>query len=140
TYAPGRWHRPANDSVVPESMTDDWRQCRAFLWGVDLWNHGFPWEAHEAWEGPWRASTDRDRRELLRGLIQCAAARVQRAAGKPTGARSLLARGLGRLRSSGKDPCMGVAVGQLADELDRAFANGDEAPPLVLVGFDEGPV
>jgi hypothetical protein len=35
---------------------------------------------------------------------------------------------------------MGVAVGQLADELDRAFANGDEAPPLVLVGFDEGPV
>ncbi len=31
----------------------------AFLWGLDLFNHGYYWEAHEAWEGLWQVA-DRD--------------------------------------------------------------------------------
>ncbi|MFN0150586.1 MAG: DUF309 domain-containing protein [bacterium] len=38
-----------------------WRECDDYLFGVDLFNHGYYWEAHEAWEGLWRASRDADR-------------------------------------------------------------------------------
>jgi Domain of unknown function (DUF309) len=42
----------------------------AFLWGLDLFNHGYYWEAHEAWEGLWQVA-DRDGmlRTLFKGLI-----------------------------------------------------------------------
>jgi predicted metal-dependent hydrolase len=32
---------------------EDWRACHDYLYGIDLFNHGFYWEAHEAWEGLW---------------------------------------------------------------------------------------
>jgi hypothetical protein len=38
------------------SLTSD-----AFLWGLDLFNHYYYWEAHEAWEGLWQVA-DRDNR------------------------------------------------------------------------------
>ncbi|MET2831203.1 DUF309 domain-containing protein [Mesorhizobium shangrilense] len=28
----------------------------AFRWGSDLFNHGYYWEAHEAWEPLWHAA------------------------------------------------------------------------------------
>ncbi|TGQ49534.1 DUF309 domain-containing protein, partial [Mesorhizobium sp. M1C.F.Ca.ET.210.01.1.1] len=27
-----------------------------FRWGIDLFNHGYYWEAHEAWEPLWHAA------------------------------------------------------------------------------------
>lgn len=50
----------------------------AFRWGVDLFNHGYYWEAHEAWEPLWRAAEPRgSRRHILKGLILLAAAGVK---------------------------------------------------------------
>jgi hypothetical protein len=41
---------------IPESPNpQEWRACRDYLYGIDLFNHGFYWEAHEAWEGLWVA-------------------------------------------------------------------------------------
>ena len=50
----------------------------AFLWGLDLFNHGYYWEAHEAWEGLWQVA-DRDGRlrVLFKGLILLSAAGVK---------------------------------------------------------------
>ena len=49
-----------------------------FLYGVDLYNHGYLWEAHEAWEGLWhQAKRDALQAEFLQGLIQCAAAALK---------------------------------------------------------------
>ena len=42
--------------------------------GIELYAAGRYWDAHEAWEGPWRAEGDPYRRTLLQGLIQAAAA------------------------------------------------------------------
>jgi hypothetical protein len=46
-----------------------------FLWGLDLFNHGYYWEAHEAWEGLWQV-VDRGgpSRMLFKGLILLSAA------------------------------------------------------------------
>ena len=34
---------------------EEWRACCDYLYGIDLFNHGFYSEAHEAWEGLWVA-------------------------------------------------------------------------------------
>jgi hypothetical protein len=63
-----------------------WRDCQAFLHGVDLFNHGYYWEAHEAWEGLWRAyPPNSDAARLLQGLIKLAAAGVKAREGRPRG-------------------------------------------------------
>ena len=47
----------------------------AFLWGLDLFNHGYYWEAHESWEGLWRvADRDDPMHMLFKGLILLSAA------------------------------------------------------------------
>ena len=57
-----------------------------FWWGIDLFNHGFYWEAHEAWEPLWRASEVGDpRRVLLKALILLAAAGVKLLEGNKVG-------------------------------------------------------
>ena len=76
----------------------DWSSCEPYLEGVDLFNRGFFWEAHEAWETVWLAAgpgTTVGR--FLQGLIQAAAALLKRHVDMPTGSRNLLARSLGNL-------------------------------------------
>ena len=53
-------------------------RSHAFLWGLDLFNQGYYWEAHEAWEGLWQVA-DRDGRlrVLFKGLILLSAAGVK---------------------------------------------------------------
>lgn len=61
-----------------------------YRYGIDLYNEGYLWEAHEAWEALWRDSRRAPaERELCRGLIQCAAAALQAERGRRRGARSL---------------------------------------------------
>ena len=46
--------------------------------GLDLFNHGYYWEAHEAWEGLWQvADRDGPLRMLFKGLIMLSAAGVK---------------------------------------------------------------
>ncbi len=75
-----------------------WHKSRDYLRGVDLYNYGFPWEAHEAWEGLWQlAERGSPVHGHLQGLIQCAAAVVKALAGTSGGVASLSASGVARL-------------------------------------------
>jgi hypothetical protein len=78
--------RPATVDLDALAADDDFRH------GVDLFNHGFPWEAHEAWEPLWFAAPrERPERALLQGLIHAAAAAVKARAGANDAARGLAA-------------------------------------------------
>jgi len=70
----------------------------AFVRGVELYEAGRFWDAHEAWEELWREEP-RDSAEsaLLQGLIQCAAACLKVEQGKRHSAERLTARALGHL-------------------------------------------
>ncbi len=81
-YLPGKNPHPVRDPTghsyhvgpIPvaaeASLSSD-----AFLWGLDLFNHGYYWEAHEAWEGLWQvADRDGPLRMLFKGLILLSAA------------------------------------------------------------------
>lgn len=117
-FIPGRSPRP-QAAEPAQAMSPlhahDWQEHVAYLWGVDLFNHGYPWEAHEAWEGTWQiAEPGSLPRALLQGLIQCAAAVVKALAGQPGGAARLGRRGLAHLEAvleAAGSPYMGVDLG-----------------------------
>jgi hypothetical protein len=132
TYLPGSTADRVEVPATLDALPDDWRQCESYLYGIDLWNHGFPWEAHEAWEGPWRSTAAGPRRQLLQALIQCAAARVQRAAGKEAGATTLFGRGLERLATITEPSCMGIAIAELRAGLLACSERRGAAPAIVL--------
>ncbi len=89
-------HAPAPPPA--RSAPEGWRENQDYLWGCDLYNHGYLWEAHEAWEGVWqRVRDDRDQADLLQGLIQCAAACLKIPMGQPRGLERLAELGTARL-------------------------------------------
>ena len=53
-----------------------WRQNEDYLYGVDLYNFAYWWEAHEAWEGLWHEAED-TYRLFLQGLIQVSASLIK---------------------------------------------------------------
>lgn len=114
-----------------------WRANEPYLFGVDLYNHGYLWESHEAWEGLWHASKGERIMALhLQGLIQCAAAWLKIAMEQPQGLVRLSALALEKLeevaRKSG-GVYMGLDLVSFTDEV-RAFA---EARPAALTGYPQ---
>ncbi len=80
THVPGQSPRPAESEL--EASTSQ----QSFLWGVDLFNAGCYWEAHEVWEALWHAAgRTGPAADFLKGLIKLAAAGVKLREGRPTG-------------------------------------------------------
>jgi hypothetical protein len=106
-----------------------WRENDSYLYGVDLYNHGYLWEAHEAWESVWHASKqDRIQALHLQGLIQCAAAWLKRAMEQPRGLERLSALALEKLEEvarASRGTFMGLDLDRFLPEV-RAFAHAPE--------------
>jgi hypothetical protein len=81
---------------------EEWRTLDDWLYGVDLFNLFYFWEAHEAWEGLW-AAAERESTPavMLQGLIQIAAALLKTHMGVLAGARTLSRQGIDKLRHAG---------------------------------------
>lgn len=149
-FLPGRDPHPTRDPAGHSFGSEDasppflppqrWRENEPYLWGVDLYNHGFLWEAHEAWEGLWHVSKpDRIQALFLQGLIQCAAAWLKIAMDQPQGLARLASLALEKLdevaRGGGRE-YMGLdldafraAVREFAGSSPRS---AEGRPPLVL--------
>jgi predicted metal-dependent hydrolase len=117
-----------------------WRENVDYLFGVDLYNHGYLWEAHEAWEGLWHsAKHDALQAEFLQGLIQCTAAALKVPMKQPEGLAKLSARALPRLERVARESSphfMGLDVLDFVRSF-RAFAesqpaSADQRPRIVL--------
>jgi len=109
-YVPGLHPHPTRDprghSYEPNPrlhrhaawQSDQWRTLDDWLYGVDLFNAHFFWEAHEAWEGLWAvAARDSAPALLLQGLIQIAAALLKNHMGVIAGVAVLSHEGLEKL-------------------------------------------
>jgi hypothetical protein len=128
------------DAPAAYFQCDRWRENSDYLYGVDLYNHGYLWEAHEAWEGLWHsAKHDALQAEFLQGLIQCTAAALKVRMDQPRGVEKLSALGLARLDRVAREASsefMGLDVVDFVREF-RAFAgsspsSADARPPIVL--------
>ena len=106
-----------------EPVTEaNWRTSTHYLLGVDLFNHGYYWEAHEAWEGLWHAcGRAGEVAEFLKALIKLAAAGVKAREGNENGVRRAASRArelfvrLAGERGEERDRFLGLSL----DELDR---------------------
>jgi uncharacterized protein len=146
-YVPGRSPHPFSDPAghshgsvrehpaVPDP--DNWRASQAFVRGVDLFNHGFYWEAHEAWEGLWHACGRRGVvADFLKGLIQLAVAGVKHRQGLLPGVTNHARRAAELWRATGQEHLLGLPTHRLIELADTVGCQGwPDKPPLLLPGF-----
>lgn len=98
SYVTGRFPHPTRDPAghshghveapPPAVEPASWNKSRIYLRALDLFNHGYYWEAHEAWESLWHVAGRRGAiADFLKGLIKLAAAGVKVREGRPDGVR-----------------------------------------------------
>jgi hypothetical protein len=125
-YVPGMHPHPTNspeghsygaeDEENAKWNSDLWRDNEDYLFGIDLYNYHYYWEAHEAWEGLWiGAVRNSSEHRFLQGLIKCGAALLKvRMANYQIqdliGARNLSKSGMSLLSQVGQDDFMGLNI------------------------------
>ncbi len=89
TYVPGtdtphpirdpRGHSHQRKGKVSKALVpEQWADNRSYLMAIDLFNHGYYWEAHEEFERLWRAcGADTLVGRFLKGLVKLSAAGVK---------------------------------------------------------------
>lgn len=147
-YLPGRGPHPVRDpgghsyGVHPVLVSAS-LDSEEFAWGQDLFNHGYYWEAHEAWEGLWqRADRGSLLRAFLKGLILLCATGVKIREGKRMPAMRHAGRAGAILRDLTTAPhdhfsyALGMSPGLLAD-LAEATAKATPALRMTAEGQPE---
>jgi hypothetical protein len=127
----GRARRPSSEA---------WLASVEYRFGIDLFNYGYYWEAHEAWEALWHAC-DRhsEAADFFKCLIKLAAAGVKVREGRPLGATRHIARAvelLALVRERLNPPprrYFGLELNELAANLSQAAATIESANPADLV-------
>jgi predicted metal-dependent hydrolase len=111
---------------------ESWRESEPYLYAIDLFNHGYYWEAHEVLEALWHgAGHDSPAGRLARALIQAAAALLKLSMREHATARGLAAKAAAKLRSLPAE-CLGVSTHAFANELITAVEKSREAPTVTL--------
>lgn len=116
-----------------------------FRRGVQLFDAGYYWEAHEAWEGLWHVAGRRGKvADFLKGLIHLAAAGVKAREGRPDGVLSHARRAAALFAQTAQDigedaRYLGLRLGDLLDfsrGAEGQTAGRDEMPgPRVVFDF-----
>src|SRR5262245_51838818 len=149
TFVPGRSPHPTADpaghsfgvtpALPPAVEPDRWQQCRPYLVGIDLFNGGYFWESHVAWESLWLAYGRRGPvADFLKGLIHLAAAGVKALEGRPRGVQSHsgraaeLWRGVSHHLGPETDLFMGFRIGELIGIAEAIHHSGWPAQPFPL--------
>ena len=140
-YLPGKRPHPVRDPAGHSYANDHGPSVEAaqnpdlFLWGIDLFNHGYYWEAHEAWETLWRsAESGAPRRLFFKGLILLSAAGLKIREGKHAAAARHAKRAAALLRGLADGPdllfetALGMPLAALAQNAEAASARAPGSP------------
>lgn len=150
SYVTGLWPHPLGDPLghsygcavekarlPPES---EWRTCEPHLYAVDLFNHGYYWEAHETWEALWHAAGRRGPTAyFFQALIKLAAAGVKAREGRSNGVRRHLLRAAELLAQAAaelperNDRYWGLAWAELHDLIAKCNARVPQADDIAPV-------
>jgi hypothetical protein len=128
-------HAYGTSELPPPSVSPSrWRENATYLYGVDLYNHAYWWECHEALEGLWHLTGHQGTEsQFLQGIIQLAAAFVHLMRHEYPGTSGLLSAALEKLEGFPAE-YMGIDVARLAAEARRAR---DELAALGPERFEE---
>jgi uncharacterized protein len=162
SYVPGKFPHPISDErghshthVEPPCLPPthgDWQRCELYLWGLDLFNHGYYWEAHETWEALWHACGRKGTlADFLKGLIKLAAAGVKAREGLSDGVRRHLLRAAELLENTAEaispaQRLLGIeprALAQLAHDLaakSEELVNTSDEPVVIVMPMEINPM
>src|SRR5262249_34885415 len=140
-----RGHMHGEAHAVPAGLDPTaWRDSPPYLFAADLFNHGFYWESHEAWESLWHAAGRRGAvADWLKALIKLAAAAVKAREGNAIGvvrhakrAAALVAEVRAELPAGAETFCgVGLAeIERIAASMAKTAAAAFSSPqPLLLL-------
>jgi len=143
-FVPGRFPHPVSDraghsfGAKPHKAAPldpaNWQASPEYVRGIELFDHGYYWEAHEVWESLWHAAGRTGAiADFLKGLIALAAAGVKVREGKPAGVISHARRAARLFRAvAGTLPADQEQFFWLGWDLTRLIQFADEvasAPP-----------
>jgi hypothetical protein len=133
-FVPGRNPHPESDPAghsygrhpAPAVLDPGrWRDCREYLFGLDLFNTGFYWEAHAQWESLWQGAGRKGAvADFVKGLIQLAAAGVKHAEGMPDGVRGHARRAAELFRGLGEGAFCGLHLPDLTTTAEGIARQG----------------
>jgi hypothetical protein len=140
-FIPGKTPHPTRDPDGHSYGRDEaridtfgehnWRETEAYLYGVDLFNYEYWWEAHEAWEGCWLAAGRRSEIGcFVQGLIQISVACLKRHQGFEHVALQMTREGLDKF-PRGKPICLGIVIVQFRRAVEAYFFDDDGALPRI---------
>ncbi len=152
-YVPGGpWPHPAREAerlgiprpIAPPIEEDDWSDSPLYLHGIALFNGGYYWESHEAWEYLWHAHHRQGpTADVLKALIKLGAAGVKVRDRQPHGVRIHARRASDLFQAVAREHGpnrLGLDLFELARHAARIAANPPEDPrPIeaaVSVVFD----
>jgi predicted metal-dependent hydrolase len=119
----------ADRTAVDPINRGEWSRSAQYLRGIALFNAGYYWEAHEAWEALWMAhGRSGPTADMLKGLIKLAAAGVKIRQRQPRGAIThalRAAEALKRARAEGGERQLGL---ELTEWIARTLAIAREPP------------
>lgn len=154
SYVPGQSPHPLSDPGghsfgrhdPPAAALDEatWRRNETWLYAVDLFNHSYYWEAHEAWEALWHAAGRKGpTANFLKGLIKLAAAGVKAREGRPAGVRQHALRAAELLASAPSPTCFGIdaegattAAKNIAGQADELVQPSGQLPIQLRLNSD----
>ena len=129
TFIPGQTPHPTRDpqghSYGQEHVEhiafsqEAWEQCQSYLYGIDLFNHDYWWEAHEALEAVWVAAGRTTKTGyFIQGLIQIAVAQLKQHQGYSDVAQRMAADGLDNMHLL-SGTFLGIELNELRRQVDR---------------------
>jgi hypothetical protein len=141
TYVPGYAPHPVSDPyghMRQFILPDSWSQRDHLLWGKRLFEHGYYWEAHEAWEHLWlELGRTSDEALAVKGLIKLAASAVKCREGNANGAIRHATRATELLRADSDSMLFEGGHLKAARKSAKRIA---ESPPVDHVAPSDQPV
>lgn len=121
----------------PAWSPERWRSLDCWLYGIDLYNFAYWWEAHEVLERLWHAAgrTSPPAR-FVQGIIHISAANLNLYRGNLNAGRRQARRGIDRLRGSAGQIRMGIDVDDFVSQVEDYVTDRASRPALIALELD----
>lgn len=147
-YIPGKSPHPIRDpdghsynqhlmQILEPFDANHWQSCDDYLYGIDLFNFGYWWEAHEALEPVWAAAGKQTETGLfLQGLIQISVASLKNLQGQTEVGKRMARSGIDKIRRR-EGIYLGIDVARFCREVKFFFEAADPAPVIIELTMDK---
>ena len=137
THPDGHSYQRETACDSPALRSENWQSNRAYLFGTDLYNYAYWWEAHEQWEVLWHLAGRHSLcGQYLQGLIQTAAAFIKWHQGNQRGRDKLWEQGRHKLVEvlDVQEVYMGLDLVDFLQRTGQFFCGCGNAAPMNFTG------